>query len=63
MFKPHAVNLQRGELRISRSEVSHVVSVRTFGLIPNGLAVTLKSGEIETLVVNGRDMWARKLTS
>ncbi len=61
IFVPHVVNLQRSELRIPRSEIASVAAVRTFGVIPNGLAVTLKSGKIERFVVNDRKTWLAKL--
>jgi hypothetical protein len=61
VFIPHAVNLQRGALRIPRSDIASVVSVRTWGIIPNGLAVTLKSGKVERFVVNDRNDWVAKL--
>ena len=61
MFKPHAVNVQRNVLRIPRAEIAHVEAVRTAGLIPNGLAVRLKSGGIERFVVNNRAEWVARL--
>ena len=61
VFVPHVVNIQRGELRIPRSEIASVASVRTWGIIPNGLAVTLKSGKVERFVVNDRNDWVAKL--
>jgi hypothetical protein len=61
VFKPHAVNVQRSELSIPRADIAGVAAVRTFGLIPNGLAVTLKSGKVEKFAVNGRETWLAKL--
>jgi hypothetical protein len=57
VFVPHAVNMQRGDLHIPRSEIASVAAVRTWGIIPNGLAVTLKSRKIERFVVNDRNAW------
>ena len=61
VFMPHVVNLQRGELRIPRSEIASVAAVPTWGIVPNGLAVTLKSGKVERFVVNDRSDWVAKL--
>ena len=62
VFKPHVVNVQRGELRIPRADIASVAAVRTFGVAPNGLAVTLKSGKVEQFVVNDRNDWVAKLS-
>ena len=61
VFVPHIVNIQRGELRIPLSDILSVAAVRTWGIIPNGLAVTLKSGKVERFVVNDRNDWVAKL--
>jgi hypothetical protein len=61
VFMPHVVNIQRGELRIPRSDIASVAAVPTWGIIPNGLAVTLKSGKVERFVVNDRHDWVAKL--
>jgi hypothetical protein len=61
VFVPHVINVQRGELRIPRAEIAHIAPARTFGVVPNGLAVTLKSGKIERFVVNDRKTWLAKL--
>jgi hypothetical protein len=53
--------MQRSELRIPRSDIASVAPVRTWGMIPNGLAVTLKSGKVERFVVNDRNDWIAKL--
>jgi hypothetical protein len=61
VFVPHAVNMQRGDLHIPRSEIASVAAVRTWGIVPNGLAVTLKSGKVERFVVNDRNGWVAAL--
>ena len=61
VFVPHAVNMQLGEVHIPRSEIASVAAVRTWGIIPNGLAVTLKSGKVERFVVNDRTGWVTAL--
>ena len=61
LFTPHAINLQRSGLRIPRSQIVRADAVRTLGIVPNGVAVTLKSGKTERFVVSGRDEWMRRL--
>lgn len=61
VFVPHAVNMQRGEVHVPRSEIASVEAVRTWGIVPNGLAVTLKSGKVERFVVNDRNGWVTAL--
>ena len=56
VFVPHAVNIQRGEVRLPRSKLP-AWRRRTLGIVPNGLAVTLKSGKVERFVVNDRSDW------
>ncbi|MGQ0673175.1 MAG: hypothetical protein ACT4N2_09905 [Hyphomicrobium sp.] len=63
IFQPHIANLQRSGLRIARSDIASVAPVKTLGVVPNGLAVTLKSGKTETFVVNGRAAWLAKLAA
>jgi hypothetical protein len=62
LFQPHAINVQRDELRIPRSEIASIAAVRTFGIVPNGIAVTLKSGRVEKFVVNNRGDWVARLS-
>jgi len=61
VFKPHVVNLQTSELSIPRSDIVSVAATRTLGIIPNGLAVTLKDGKVERFVVNNRKQWIAHL--
>ena len=61
IFKPHVVNMQRGELRIPRADIVSVAPTRTLGVLANGLLVTLKSGKVERFVVNDRDEWMKRL--
>lgn len=63
LFTPHAINLQRSGLRIPRSEIVRADAVRTLGIVPNGVAVTLKSGKTERFVVSERDEWIRRLNA
>ena len=48
---------------IPLSEIESVEAVRTLGIIPNGLTVTLKTGDQERFVVNGRRRWLELLTT
>jgi hypothetical protein len=61
MFMPHVANLQKRGVRIARAEIAGAAAVKTLGLIPNGLAVTLKSGRIERFVVDDRDAWVARI--
>lgn len=61
VFMPHAVNLQTRSLRIARADIAGAAAVKTLGLIPNGLAVTLKSGRIERFVVDDQAAWVARI--
>jgi GRAM domain len=61
VFMPHIANLQRCELRIPLSEIANVEATRTWGIIPNGLLISLTSGAQEKFVVNNNAAWAKLL--
>lgn len=63
IFKPHAVNVQRGEVRIPRGDIAGAEPTRTLGVFANGLLVKLKSGKVERFVVNDREAWVAKLNA
>ena len=54
-FRAHKVNLQAEPLDLPVAEIVSVTKYRTFGLIPNGLAVTMASGAEYRFVVGQRD--------
>jgi len=62
-FKSHAFNVQVHELSIPLDEIKSVELKNTLGIVPNGMAVTLKDGHEERYVVYGRGDWKRKILS
>jgi hypothetical protein len=62
-FKPHPVNIQRRTLDIPRADIVAASPVRTFGIIPNGIAVQLASGRVERFAVNDRLKWLDALNA
>lgn len=61
IFKSHSTNVQNHEWTAHLDEISKVKAVKTFGLIPNGLQVTMSDGRRERLVVNRSRTWAQKI--
>ena len=53
-FKSHAFNIQNHEIRIELEEIKEIRFFNTLGIIPNGLELKLKNGQIERFVINGR---------
>lgn len=62
-FKPHPVNIQRRALEIPLADIVAARPVRTFGIIPNGIAVQLASGKVERFAVNDRLAWLEALNA
>ena len=54
VFRSHALNIQTGETRLPLREITDVRPVNTLKIIPNGLEVSMRSGERHRLVVGGR---------
>ena len=54
-FRAHALNIQRQPLDLPVEEIASVCKYRSWGFIPNGLAVTMASGEEYRFVVGRRD--------
>ena len=63
IFIPHSVNIQRGRLSLSRSQIATVMPAFTLGIVPNGLKVRTHSGTVHRFVVTDRAIWLRKLAS
>jgi hypothetical protein len=57
IFRPHEMNVQVDVLVCERTEISSIKAVRTMGLIPSGIRLTLKSGAGIRLVVSRRREW------
>ena len=55
IFNSHMFNLQTGLTEIPLVDIAQVTPVNTFGLVPNGLCITLKSGIEHRFVVWGRN--------
>jgi hypothetical protein len=58
-FRSHASNVQVHEWGMPLEQLGAVEPARTAGIVPNGLKVTTRSGDVERLVVNARAEWVR----
>lgn len=61
-FRPHAVNVQREPASYPLATIAKVGVARTFGIVPNGLVVTLADGSRERFVVAGRSRWEKEIS-
>ena len=50
-FKPHSLNIQKEQLRLRFADMQDVRPRKTWGLIPNGLAVFTRDGTEHKFVV------------
>lgn len=62
-FRSHKLNVQNHEWSVPLADVSSVQAVKTLGLIRNGLAVRLASGEEHRFVVNENERWAQAIAN
>ena len=60
-FKSHRFNLQNHELTIQTDQIKEITYSNTLGIVPNGLAISLKDGRQEKFVVNGRQLWKTEI--
>ncbi|SCG77517.1 GRAM domain-containing protein [Micromonospora inositola] len=60
-FRAHALNLQTAPLDIPLSDIAGTRRYRNMGLVPNGLAVTTRSGTEYRFVVRKRDRWIDRI--
>ena len=60
-YVSHKVNFQKHELALPFEEIVIAANSRTFGIIPNKLSLTLKSGRVENFVVNNAKSWVKEL--
>jgi hypothetical protein len=60
-FKSHSFNLQNHELAISIDQIKDITFYNNLGIVPNGLAISLKDGRQEKFVVSGRQLWKTKI--
>lgn len=61
VFKSHKVNIQNHELSLSRSEILSSYRFKSFGMVNNGLKVTLRNGTEEKFVVQQAEVWVEQL--
>ena len=54
IFTPHKINAQKKPLLIKINDIKEVGKRNTFYIVPNGLAIVVKSGEEYKFVVNNR---------
>ena len=54
IFTPHKINTQRKSVLINIADIKEVGKCNTFYIVPNGLAIVVKSGEEYKFVVNNR---------
>ena len=60
-FKSHGFNLQNHELMIYIDQIKDITFYNNLGIVPNGLAFSLKDGRQEKFVVNGRQLWKTEI--
>jgi hypothetical protein len=57
VFRSHKLNIQNHEWAALLSDIVKVEATKTLGMIPNGLQITLTSGETHKFVVNQNLVW------
>lgn len=60
-FKSHRFNIQNHAFSIGINEIQEIAFYKTLGIVPNGLEVVLKDGEVEKFVVNNRNLWKENI--
>lgn len=60
-FKSHSFNVQNHELTIYIDQIKDLTFYNNLGIIPNGLAISLKDGRREKFVVSGRQLWKTEI--
>lgn len=60
-FKSHSFNLQNHELVIYIDQIKDITFYNNLGIVPNGLAISLKDGRKEKFVVSGRQLWKTEI--
>jgi len=60
-FKSHQYNIQNRAFIINLNEIEEITFYNTLGLVPNGLKLSLKDGEVEKFVVNNRALWKAEI--
>ena len=61
VFKSHHWNIQNHELSINLTEIAHIDRYNVFGVIKNGLKVSLKNNQADKFVVEKTEEWVNLL--
>lgn len=60
-FKSHNFNIQNHQAAIEISNIVEVSFYNSLGIVPNGLKITTKQGQVEKFVVSGRKHWKQAI--
>lgn len=60
-FRSHKLNVQSHDESYPVADIVDVEPVRTLGIVPNGVRVSLRDGRQERFVVMGRAAWLERL--
>jgi hypothetical protein len=60
-FRPHALNIQGGDLSIPLGNIADVELGNSLWVIPNQIVVRCRDGKQHKMVVWGRDAWVAKI--
>jgi len=61
IFVSHKINVQVHSRTIPLDTISKVAFYRSLGIVPNGLSITTRAGDVEKFVVYNRKDWARAI--
>jgi hypothetical protein len=59
IFKPHMLNLRRGEESFALKDVVAVKKLNTAVVVRNGMAIMMRDGSEARFTVYGRDEWVK----
>jgi len=62
VFISHGININNHTLKIAITDIATVAKRKTAGFIPNGLAVTTKSGVEEHFVIYDGGKWVKAIS-
>ena len=60
-FKPHKINIQKGQTDIPYENISEIIKIKTAKLIDNGIRIKTNKGNEFDFVVNEQEKWMEKL--
>ena len=61
IFKPHNINVKRQPISISLSDITKIWPSMSLGIVPNGLSVETKNGQVNKFVVMQRGAWKKNI--